>query len=79
MNGSWFYKPDSVRKLWKWGAIVLVLTLLAQIFVPIHGEFAVAEIFGFFALYGFATCVLMVVVAKLLGFLVKRPDDYYDD
>lgn len=79
MNGSWFYKPDSPRKLWKWGAIVLCLTVLVQIFVPVHGHFTVEGVFGFAALYGFVTCLLMVVGAKLLGFLIKRPDDYYDD
>lgn len=79
MNGSWFYKPDSIRKLWKWGAIVLCLTVLVQVLVPIHGHFVVEGVFGFFALYGFVTCLLMVVGAKLLGFLIKKPDDYYDD
>ena len=79
MNGSWFYKPDSIRKLWKWGAIVLCLTVLVQVVVPIHGHFSVEGVFGFFALYGFVTCLLMVVGAKLLGFLIKKPDDYYDD
>jgi len=79
MNGSWFYRSDSPGKLWKWGAIVLALTVLAQIFIPLHGHFSVEDVFGFFALYGFVTCLLMVVGAKLLGFLIKRRDTYYDD
>ena len=79
IDGSWFYKPDTPRKLWKWGGIVLALTVLVQLFIGIHGHFTVEGIFGFFAVYGFASCLAMVVGAKLLGFLIKRPDDYYDD
>jgi len=32
---------------------------------------------GFYALYGFVGCVLLVLIAKLLRKLVKRPEDYY--
>ncbi|NJK32717.1 MAG: hypothetical protein HC927_10070 [Deltaproteobacteria bacterium] len=33
----------------------------------------------FFSIYGFATCVLMVVVSKkILGWLLMRPDTYYE-
>ena len=32
---------------------------------------------GFYALYGFVGCVLLVLSAKLLRKLVKRPADYY--
>ena len=32
---------------------------------------------GFYAGYGFVGCVLLVLIAKLLRRLVKRPEDYY--
>jgi len=32
---------------------------------------------GFYAGYGFLGCVLLVLIAKLLRKLVKRPEDYY--
>jgi hypothetical protein len=28
-------------------------------------------------MYGFFSCAAMIVVAKLLGLLLKRPDTYY--
>jgi hypothetical protein len=35
---------------------------------------------GFGALYGFASCIVIIVVSKALGYaLLYRPDDYYDD
>ena len=33
--------------------------------------------FGFGAVFGFAACVAMVLVAKALGLVLKRDDDYY--
>ena len=33
---------------------------------------------GFYAVYGFVGCVLLVLIAKLLRGLVKRPENYYD-
>jgi len=32
---------------------------------------------GFYAGYGFVGCVLLVLIAKLLRRLVRRPEDYY--
>ena len=33
--------------------------------------------FAFGAVYGFLSCLAMVLVAKGLGYLLKRPHDYY--
>ena len=50
----------------------------AQFFIKIKGYFGVDGWFGFGAIYGLIACVLMVVVARLLGKFLKRRDDYYD-
>lgn len=34
---------------------------------------------GFFAWFGFASCVILVIVALLLGKVIKRKDSYYHD
>ncbi len=60
-------------------AAALIGAVAAQAFVSIKGHFGIDGSFGFNAWYGFATCVVMVLVAKVLGFLLKRPDTYYDD
>lgn len=75
----WLLRASSIRLLWRIGFVVLALTVLAQFGVHIHEYFGVDGWFGFYAVFGFVTCVGMVVFAKLLGFAVKRPDDYYDD
>ena len=33
---------------------------------------------GFYPVYGFVGCTLLVLIAKLLRKLVKRPENFYD-
>ncbi|WP_019530064.1 hypothetical protein [Dasania marina] len=33
---------------------------------------------GFYGIYGFTACVILVIAAKGLRKLVMRPEDYYD-
>lgn len=76
--GHWLVRPRTIRRLWAGFAVVLGLTLLAQGVVPIKSYFGVDGWPGFAAIFGLLACVLMVLVAKALGALLKRPDDYYD-
>ncbi len=75
----WLVRPATIRWLWRIFGVVLGLTVAAGLFMEPHGYFGLDGTFGFQAWYGFLTCVAMVVVAKLLGFLVKRPENYYRD
>ena len=75
----WLVRPATVRKLWISFSIVLALTVGAQFFIKIKGYFGVDSWFGFGAVYGLFACVVMVLVAKGLGVLLKRREDYYDD
>lgn len=75
----WLLRPGTIRWLWRIFGIVLGLTVAAQLLIAVHASFVVDGWFGFSAWFGFLSCVSMVVVAKLLGFLVKRPERYYED
>lgn len=79
MKKNWFYRESSIKKLWIGASVTLALTVIAELVVALHPHFKVEALFGFHALYGFISCVIMVVFAKLLGFLIKRKDDYYDE
>jgi hypothetical protein len=74
----WLSRPSTIRLLWIVASVLLALTVLAQVFVPLYAHFGVDGWFGFNAAYGFLSCVAMVLFAKLLGVLLKRPDDYYE-
>jgi hypothetical protein len=67
------------RILWAAFIAVLVVTVAGGLFIHPHGMGGIEESFGFGAWYGFATCVAMIVVARLIGAVLKRPDTYYDD
>jgi uncharacterized membrane protein len=72
-------RPGTIRWLW-WGfSMVLALTVAAQLVFYVKGYFTVDGWFGFGAIYGFFSCVLMVLLAKLLGIVLKRPRQYYPE
>ncbi len=78
-DNHWLTRPETIRKLWIALYVVLAITVLAQLGIKVKGYFGVDGWFGFGAAYGFFSCVAMVLVAKVLGFVLKRPEDYYDD
>jgi hypothetical protein len=78
-RGDWLSQPNTIRKLWIVFAVLLALTVLAQLLIPVDPHFVIDGWFAFGATFGFFVCVLMVFGAKLLGWFIKRPDHYYDD
>jgi hypothetical protein len=43
----------------------------------VKGNFGADGWFGFGAVFGFLSCVAMVIVAKVLGWFLKRDEDYF--
>lgn len=75
----WLVRPATIRKLWYGLSAVLALVVLAQAVIPVKGYFGVDGWFGFGAVYGFVACLLMVLVSKVLGVVLKRPQEYFRD
>jgi uncharacterized membrane protein len=75
----WLVRPATIRKLWIGFGAVLALVVMAQTVIYVKGYFVIDGWFGFGAVYGFGSCLLMVLAAKVLGVVLKRPLDYYDD
>ena len=78
-NKHWLLRKENIRKLWIIFIAILTITVVAGLFVHQHESFGIEDSFGFFAWYGFITCIAMVIFAKILGFFLKRPENYYDD
>ena len=78
MKQNWFYRESSIKKIWIIAIVILILAILIEVLVTLHPHFKVEGLFAFHAIYGFIACVGMVIFAKLLGYLIKRKDDYYD-
>ena len=65
----WLVRPETIRWIWRVSLAVLAITVLLQLVIKIKGYFGAA--------FGFLSCLAMVLVAKGLGFLLKRDEDYY--
>jgi hypothetical protein len=65
--------------LWRVFIAILALTVAAEFFIQTHPHFAVERLFAFNALYGFLACAALILVAKGIGLVVKRKEDYYDE
>lgn len=76
-NDYWLARPSTIRLLWRLFVAVLVGLVALQLVVKVKGYFGIDGWFGFGAAFGFLSCAAMVIVAKLLGYVLKRPEDYY--
>ena len=76
---NWFDQPQNIKRLKIGFYIVLALLVLPDFFMHKHSLFSPVEAWpGFYALFGFVACVIIILVSKLLGFVLKKQEDYYD-
>lgn len=76
-NDHWLVRPKTIRLIWQVSIAVLTALVLLQLLIKVKGYFGVDGWLGFGAAYGFLSCVAMVLVAKALGFVLKRDENYY--
>jgi len=76
-DDSWLSRPSTIRLLWRVFALVLAISVAAQLLFKVKGYFGMDGWLGFGAVFGFLSCVAMVLFAKALGWILKRDEDYY--
>lgn len=77
---GWWDRLDSARTgriCFRWLCGVCALLLISDLFYDKHAHYGFEDWFGFYGIYGFLGCVLLVLAAKELRRLVKRDEDYY--
>lgn len=74
-------KKIKKHKMIIWGcfAVALLLSLVLEYFIEIKPVFVYDGKPLFHAWFGFGACVAMILVAKILGFFVKRGEGYYKE
>lgn len=73
-----FDKPQNVRRV-LWALVVMCIATIGADFVyHRHIVHPWEGVWGFYAIYGFVACVVLVLVAKELRKLLMRAEDYYD-
>ncbi len=73
-----FDDPKNVRRIIHALYAACAISVIAEFFVHRHVMHPWEGLFGFYAIYGFAACVLLVLVAKEMRKVLMRPEDYYD-
>ncbi len=76
-DDHWLVRPSTIKLLWWVFGGVLTGLVALQLVIKVKGYFGVDGWFGFGAAFGFLACLAMVLVAKGLGYVLKRPEDYY--
>ena len=72
---------DNPRNVWRviyaLHAICAV-AFIADFFVHRHVDHPWEAMIGFYCVYGFVACVILVLIAKEMRKVLMRKDDYYD-
>jgi hypothetical protein len=77
-------EPVRFRRITRWFVIGLATFALAEIVAPFvlgaeHAHFWFEDIPAWGSIYGLVSCLLIIIVSKLLGKLwLTRPENYYD-
>ena len=71
-------KPGTTKILWILLYGICGLTVGAEFFIERTPHFTIDNFFGFYAVLGFACCAVLIILAKGIGFILKRKEDYYN-
>lgn len=76
---TWVDKPGSGIKI-LWALILICIGVFALEWTyEKKSHFGAEDIKGFYAFYGFVMFTILILAAKGLRVLIKRPEDYYGD
>ncbi len=72
-------KPENVKRALRAFYAVCGALLALDFVILRHVSHAWEGIWGFYAIFGFAACVILVLIAKELRKVLMRDESYYDD
>tara|TARA_R110001592_G_C12607650_1_gene696530 strand:- start:268 stop:522 length:255 start_codon:yes stop_codon:yes gene_type:complete len=78
-SDGWFDKPENVSKMLKVFYVICGLLVIADFIVHRHIYHSWENVPGFYAIYGFVGCSLLVFIAKWMRTFLMREEDYYDE
>jgi hypothetical protein len=76
-DDHWLVRPGTIRLLWRVFIVILLIAVAVPFLSGSAGHFGIDGWIAFGAVYGFLSCLAMVLVATGLGYVLKRPEDYY--
>ncbi len=73
-----FDKPQNVQRTLRVLYAICAALFLVDVVYLRHVVHPWEELFGFYAVYGFVACVILVLVAKEMRKVLMRKEDHYD-
>jgi hypothetical protein len=73
-----FDNPRNTRRVVRALVAVSVVLALLDLVLHRHSLHPWEGVIGFYALYGFGACVVLVLLAKEMRKLLMRDEDYYE-
>jgi hypothetical protein len=74
-----FDNPKNVRRVVRGLLLACVILLGLDVLVHRHVSHSWEAMYGFYAVYGLVSCVLLVLLAKEMRLIVMRDEHYYRD
>lgn len=78
-NAPWSVPPHIVNWIVRGLYVVCALSVALDLVIHRHEILDFAHWFGFYAIYGFVGCVVLVLAAKQLRRILMRDENYYGD
>ena len=75
----WLDKPGNLQRLLRWFYIICALLFAADFVIHRHVVHPWENLFGFYGIFGFVACVILVLAAKEMRKVLMRDEDYYDE
>ncbi len=74
-----FDNPKNVKRVVHILYAICAILFVGDFFINRRIEHPWENLFGFYGIFGFVACVVLVLVAKEMRKVVMRKEDYYDD
>ena len=75
----WVDRPGSAERIFYGLAVICGLLFLLDFTYEKYGHFDVERLPGFFGIYGFVMFTALILAAKALRMVIRRPEDFYAD
>lgn len=76
---GFFYRKEVIRTILNVFYALALLLLVVDFVIHRHIYTDIESFKGFYAIYGFVACTILVFIAKWMRIFLIRDEDYYDE